>query len=90
MLSEVSKKLQTIPNIGPKIAAKLMKLGIRNIEDLAGKDAQKLYQKLNRLDGVRHDPCLLDAFTSAVAYAQGQPARPWWYYSRLRKSQQRQ
>jgi len=40
---------------------------------------------LNRVIEMRHDPCLLDAFISAVRFLDGGPARPWWSYTAERK-----
>jgi hypothetical protein len=71
--------LQTMPNVGPKIARMLERLGIGRPEDLRGRDAEELFEELCVLDGRRHDPCLLDTFASAVA-------RPWWEYSRERRA----
>jgi hypothetical protein len=80
--------LQALPNIGPKIAQKLMQLGIEVPAQLKGQDAEALFVRLCELDGRRHDPCLLDTFVAAVDHANGAPARPWWYYSRLRKARE--
>jgi hypothetical protein len=80
------QELRALPNIGPAIATKLMRLGIERPDDLRGKDPEALFRRLCDLDGTRHDPCLLDTFVAAVDRANGAPARPWWYYSRLRKS----
>jgi hypothetical protein len=79
--------LRTLPNIGPAIARTLMRLGIERPEDLRGQTAEKLYRRLCEMDGRRHDPCLLDTFVAAVDHANGAPARPWWYYSRIRKGE---
>jgi Pathogenicity locus len=78
--------LQTMPNVGPKIARMLERLGIGRPEDLRGRDAEELFEELCVLDGRRHDPCLLDTFASAVDFASGGPARPWWEYSRERRA----
>jgi hypothetical protein len=78
--------LKALPNIGPKIAQMLMRLGIEQADDLRGRDPDRLFQQLCELDGRRHDPCLLDTLTAAVDYANGAPARPWWQYSRERKA----
>jgi len=80
------KELRTLPNIGPAIAQKLLRLGIERPDDLRGQDAEALFQRLCDLDNRRHDPCLLDTFVAAVDHANGSPARPWWYYSRERKA----
>ena len=76
--------LTSIPNVGPKVAAKLRRLDIDSPEDLRGLDGEDLFERLCALDGRRHDPCLLDTFVAAVDYANGAPARPWWEYSRER------
>lgn len=78
--------LTAIPNVGPAIARKLLRLDIRGVEDLRGRDPDELFERLCAMDGRRHDPCLLDTFTAAVAYADGGPARPWWELSRERKA----
>jgi nucleotidyltransferase/DNA polymerase involved in DNA repair len=80
-------ELRALPNIGPAIAEKLMRLGIERPDDLRGLDPEQLYHRLCALDGQRHDLCLLDTFVAAVDHANGAPARPWWYYSRQRKSE---
>ncbi len=78
--------LRALPNIGPAVAKMLMRLGIERQDDLRGKTGDELYRKLCELDGRRHDPCLLDTLVAAVDHANGAPARPWWFYSRLRKA----
>ena len=50
--------LQTIPGIGPSIAADLRQLGITNPTGLRGKDPERLYARSNRLKGVVQDRCL--------------------------------
>jgi hypothetical protein len=78
------KTLTTIPNVGPAIARRLLRLGIEAPGDLRGRDPEELFQRICALDGRQEDPCLLDTFTAAVAYADGEAARPWWHYSRER------
>jgi hypothetical protein len=80
------RELQALPNIGPAIAQKLMRLGIERPDDLRGQDGGQLFERLCELDGRRHDPCVLDTFVAAVDRVNGAPARPWWYYSRQRKA----
>jgi hypothetical protein len=78
--------LTAIPNVGPAVARKLLALDVRGVEDLRGRDPEDLFERLCALEGRRLDPCLLDTFTAAVAYADGGPARPWWEFSRERKA----
>lgn len=79
------RALEDLPNVGTAIAADFRQLGIRTPAQLAGKDPYALYERLNRLTGKRHDPCLLDTFIAAVRFFEGAPARPWWAYTAERK-----
>ena len=81
-----TSELRSMPNVGPAIAAKLERIGIARPEDLRGRDPDELFEQLCAVDGRRHDPCLLDTFVAAVAFAEGGPARPWWEFSRERKA----
>jgi hypothetical protein len=78
--------LRKLPNIGPAMARMLTRLGIEEAEDLRGRDPGQLFDRLCEIDGRRHDPCVLDTLTAVVDYANGAPARPWWFYSRRRKA----
>jgi hypothetical protein len=78
-------QLTEIPNIGASVAADLRRLGISKPAQLIGKNPLALYNKLARLDGMRHDPCLLDTFMAAVDYMEGGRARKWWEYTSRRK-----
>ena len=73
-------KLEQIPNVGLSIAQDLRNLGISRPEQLKGKDGLKLYFKLNKITGVRHDPCLAD-----VDFMNGGKAKPWWTFTAKRK-----
>jgi len=77
--------LEDLPNVGKSIAADLRELGIRAPAQLKNKDPYALYERLNRLTGARHDPCLLDTFIAAVRFVEGGPVKPWWAYTAERK-----
>lgn len=77
--------LEDIPNVGPSLAHSLRLAGIRRPAQLPGRDPCQLYDALTKRTGVRHDPCVLDVFMSAVRYMEGAPPRPWWHYTRERK-----
>ena len=79
-------ELRQLPNIGPAMIGDLHQLGITRPMQLADQDPYVLYQSLCRLTDVRHDPCVLDTFISAVRFMQGAPPHPWWHYTAERKA----
>ncbi len=83
-------RLEHIPNIGPSLAADLRRLNVREPDQLRGRDPWQLYEALCQATGARQDPCVLDAFISAVRFMEGEPARPWWHYTEERKRVMRQ
>jgi hypothetical protein len=83
--ADSTAELQRIPNVGPSLAASLRQVGVRRPNDLVGRDPYVLYDALCHATGVRQDPCVLDVFISAVRFAEGAPARPWWHYTAERK-----
>jgi len=60
-------------------------MGIRQPADLIGADAFALYQRICKLTGQRHDPCVLDTYMAAVDFMNGAPAKDWWSYTDQRK-----
>ena len=83
---EAVRELTDLPNVGKATAADLHRLGIHALQDLADCDAYALYRELCRLDGVRHDPCVLDMLLSLVDFMQGGVAKPWWAFTAERKA----
>jgi hypothetical protein len=79
------RRLADIPNIGPAMVADFHNLGIERPQQLPGKDPYALYARLCTLTGVRHDPCVIDTFISAVRFMEGAPPHPWWHYTEERK-----
>ena len=82
---EAVTRLEQLRNVGPALAADLRRAGVRVPHDLPGRDPYALYDALCAETGVRHDPCVLDVFISAVRFMEGAPARPWWHYTAERK-----
>jgi hypothetical protein len=76
--------LLDIPNVGPAVARQLLALGVTGPEDLRGADPEALFERAGALAGHAEDPCLLDTFTAAVAFAETGDDRPWWAFSRER------
>jgi Pathogenicity locus len=82
VIRDDSRELLRIPGVGPSIARDLLALGIRRVEDLAGGDAQRLYDRLCALRGHHIDRCVLYVFRCAVYFAAEPSPDPellkWW------------
>jgi len=78
------KALQVIPGVGKSISLDLYNLGMRTVSDLRGHNPEKLYDRSNKLVGVRQDPCLLYVFRCAVYFAETDKPKKeklnWWYW----------
>ena len=81
------KAWMALEYVGPATLGDLELLGVRRLEQLAKAKPQALYDKLCRLTKARQDPCVLDVFSMLVHRAQGNGARPWWEFSRMRLAQ---
>jgi hypothetical protein len=79
-------RLEDLPNVGPATAGDLRKIGVMSPADLRTADPYQLYDKLCKITGQRHDPCVIDVFISVVRFMQGAPAKPWWAYTAERKA----
>ena len=69
MPHHIKKELITIPGVGKRVAEDLYKLGIKRVPDLKGKDPEKLYRKLCKLQNKKVDRCMLYVMRCAVYYA---------------------
>lgn len=80
----ILKQLQTIPGIGKACSLDLWNIGIRKISNLSGKNPNKLYNKLNTVNGATHDICMLYTFRCAVYFASeknhSKEKLNWWYW----------
>ncbi len=77
--------LLTIPNVGKKTKESLFNIGITCIEDLIGKDPEKLYLEDCKKKGFQEDKCQLYLFRMAIYYAENKnktdPEKlKWWYW----------
>lgn len=79
-------QLQTLPNVGPATAGDLIRLGVTSLDDLSRRDPRRLYDQLTALDGVAHDPCVLDVFAAAIHCARTGESVPWWQFTPARKA----
>ena len=78
-------ELTDLPNIGPRIAACLLRAGVERPGDLVGRDAFDLYGQLCRSEGQRLDPCVLDVCLSITRFMDGGEPRAWWHSTAERK-----
>ena len=78
-------ELTDLPNVGPRVASALFRIGIDRPSDLVGRDPFGMYQDLCAENGRREDPCVLDVLISLTRFMQGDPPRPWWNYTAERK-----
>ncbi|MDD5102369.1 MAG: helix-hairpin-helix domain-containing protein [Endomicrobiia bacterium] len=86
--SKAIKELMVIPSIGKSIAEDLTNIGIYSVEDLKGKDPEKLYDQSNKYEGVVQDRCLLYTFRCAVYFAEGgrdSEKLKWWNWKNITK-----
>ena len=80
------RELGDLANVGPATLRDFHTLGIRTIAQLARQDAFKLYDRLCRRTGKRHDPCVIDVFMATIAQSRGAAPQPWWKFTARRKS----
>ena len=78
-------RLTDLPNVGPAMAADFLRLGFVTPQQLAGQNPLHLYERINALDGITHDPCVLDVFMSVVDFLNGHAPQPWWAFTSSRK-----
>lgn len=88
--SSDARQLSDLEGVGEATLADLALLEVHDVSTLARADPALLFERLCALTGARHDPCVLDVFSCAVAQARdpGLPAaqRKWWWWSGVRKA----
>jgi hypothetical protein len=74
--------LKTIPGIGKNMEQHLNDLGYHCVEDLAGQDAEEMYERECVQAGAMVDRCALYVYRLAVYYAENGAHDPeklkWW------------
>ena len=82
---EEARRFEDLVNVGPAVSAALARLGLEGPRDLRGQDAFDLHARLERLEGDRVDPCVIDVFLAVIDFMEGSAPRPWWHYTPERK-----
>jgi len=62
-------QLEQVPGVGKTIARDMLNIGINSIDDLKGKQAEQLYDKLCEFKASPVDRCMLYVFRCAIYYA---------------------
>ena len=77
-----TRQLEQIPGVGKSIARYMQDIGIRSINDLKGKNPERLYKKLCNYKAAPVDRCMLYVFRCAVYFASNTEHDPrllkWW------------
>ena len=84
-IAKDAKNLMDIPNVGEAVARDLRRIGITAPTQLKGKDGLALYHKLNKVTGMRHDPCMADVLMAVVDFMNGGTPKPWFAFTSRRK-----
>ncbi len=69
MESSSLQELEQIPGVGKTIARDMHNIGIHSIDDLKGRQAQQLYDRLCQFKASLIDRCMLYVFRCAIYYA---------------------
>ena len=81
-MKQTEKNLEQIPGVGKRIAREMQNIGISSVDQLKGKNPEKLYQKLSDFKAGPVDRCMLYVLRCAVYYASNTKHDPellkWW------------
>jgi hypothetical protein len=84
--SNLKSELRSLMNVGPATEKDLVLLGITTIEQLAQANPDELYERLQKITGHKHDPCVWDVFAAIIYEASTGEKKPWWYWTPIRKA----
>jgi hypothetical protein len=84
--SNPKRELRLLMNVGPATEKDLALLGITTIEQLAKADPDELYERLQKITGQRHDPCVWDVFAAIIHEASTGEKMPWCHWTSIRKA----
>ncbi len=73
-------QLENLPNIGPRIAGDLRRLGINYPTMLVGRDPLATYRALTAVEGARHDRCVFYTLLTVENFLATDAATPWWQF----------
>jgi len=76
MESSSLQELEQIPGVGKTIARDMQNIGIHSIDDLKGRQAEQLYDRLCEFKASPVDRCMLYVFRCAIYYASNTDHHP--------------
>ncbi len=82
----VKNELRSLMNIGPATLKDLTLLGITTIDQLAQANPDELYERLQQITKIKHDPCVWDVFAAIIHEANTGEKIPWWHWTSIRKA----
>lgn len=85
MAKKIKDELLGLANVGPAAREDFRQLGINSVAELAGQEAEDLYDRLCQITGTRQDPCVQDVFAAAIHQARTGEATRWWQWSKNRR-----
>ncbi len=82
--AENLKGFKRIPGVGKSIAQDFLDLGFNSSSELAGQNADELYDRLNKLKGQKTCRCMLYVFRCAIYFVSEKEHDPvllnWWMW----------
>ena len=72
-------ELRSLMNLGPATQKDLALLGITTIAQLANANPDELYERIQKITGIKHDPCVWDVFAATIHEANTGEKIPWWH-----------
>lgn len=85
-ISPAKNELRSLMNLGPATQRDLALLGITTIAQLAQANPDELYERLQKITGKKHDPCVWDVFAAIIHEANTGEKTPWWHWTPVRKA----
>ena len=78
-------ELRSLMNVGPAVEGYLCGMGIRTLQQLAKREPDELFRKLQRQIGAACDPCLHDTFSAIIHEARTGQKTAWFAWTAERK-----
>jgi hypothetical protein len=84
--SQPKSELLSLMNVGRATLKDLQLLDINKIDQLKNQTPDQLYENLQQITGIKHDPCVWDVFAAIIHEAKTGEKLPWWHWSKIRKT----